>query len=46
MAMIKRLMHFETLAESTNPTVAAVGQKLLDNVKRTVPSAIVPVSAR
>jgi len=46
MKMIKRLMHFETLAESTNPVVAEVGRKLLNQAILSAPKAISPVSAR
>ncbi len=42
MQMIRRLMHFENLAQHANPQLQQVGQNLLGNVQRIVPKAVAP----
>jgi hypothetical protein len=42
MQMIRRIMHFEDLAQHANPQLQQVGQSLLGNVQRAVPKAVAP----
>jgi hypothetical protein len=46
MQMIRRMMHFEDLAQHANPMIRQTGQKLLANASKAVPQAIAPASIK
>jgi hypothetical protein len=42
MAMLRRIGHFEGLANHSNPELKSIGQRLLGNLQRTPPKPIGP----
>lgn len=46
MQMIRRLMHFEDLANHAHPAVRQAGQKLLADASKAVPKTIAPTAMK
>lgn len=46
MQMIRRLMHFEDLANHAHPAVRQAGQKLLSDASRVIPKPVAPMTPK